>query len=59
VLRLLVEIYPNETDYASLAHETNYSPTASTIGVAMSRLRKLELAEGWRASPTFMEAIGR
>ncbi len=40
---------------ASLA--CGYSPDSSTVSAAMSKLRKLELADGWRASDDFMRSI--
>lgn len=57
VLEILIEEYPQEISHQELCDRTGYSPDASTISVAMSQLRTLELAEGWRASSTLMEAI--
>lgn len=57
VLDVLVERYPDEVRQEELAELAGYSPTASTIGVAMSKLRKLGLAYGWAASEDFMAAI--
>ena len=57
VLDALVSIYPEPSSQTEMADVTGYSPTASTIGVAMLKLRELELADGWRASDEFMAAI--
>lgn len=57
VLDLLVEAYPSCMTHADLCDATGYSPSASTMSAIMSRLRKLELADGWRASDDFMESI--
>lgn len=57
-LEALVEAYPNEVSHDELAQVGGYSPDSSTISAGMSRLRGLELADGWRAHPDFMEAIG-
>ena len=57
VLDVLIAQYPREITHAEVCEATGYSPDASTVSVAMSKLRKLELAEGWRASKDFMEAI--
>lgn len=59
LLAILVDRYPSSLTLPELADLTGYSATASTIGAGMSRLRGLELADGWRASVDFMEAIGR
>lgn len=57
VLDLLLDAYPNTLDHETICARTGYSPTASTVGVIMSKLRKLELVTGWRASDEFMDAI--
>lgn len=43
-----------------LCELTDYSPTASTMGVILSKLRKLGLVESGRRrlAPEFMEAVG-
>lgn len=60
VLRALIEAYPNALSHDELAAATDYSPIASTLGVSLSKLRKLGLVEpGQRRVPdTLMEAIG-
>lgn len=59
VLLALIDLYPNVPDTDELAAITGYSPTASTIGVILSKLRKLGLVERGqrRVSPELMEAI--
>lgn len=59
VLRALIDAYPDALTHAELCERTNYSPDASTIGVILSKLRKLGLVElGVRRVPaSFMEAI--
>lgn len=59
ILQILIERYPADLSRAEIAELAGYSPSASTIDVGLSRLRKLELVEGFHASQTFMEAIGR
>jgi hypothetical protein len=44
ILDILVKRYPDGTDIDAVARITGYSPDASTIKVAMSKLRRLELA---------------
>lgn len=48
-----------ELDNAELCERTGYSPTASTMGVILSKLRKLGLVEkgARRIAPEFEEAI--
>lgn len=60
VLIALVERYPDALTKHELADMTGYSVTASTIGVCLSKLRKLGLVERGqrRAMPEFMESIG-
>lgn len=58
--RLLAELvaeYPSALTQAEMAERTPYSATASTIGAGMSTLRGLGIAEGWRLSDEFAEAI--
>lgn len=59
VLRTLIDAFPDALTHAELCDRTNYSPDASTIGVILSKLRKLGLVEaGARRVPdAFMEAI--
>lgn len=53
----MMRFYPQEVNQGLLADETGYSATASTIGVGLSKLRKLEIVDGWKVSDDFMEAI--
>ena len=59
VLRALIDAYPEALTHAELCERTGYSPDASTIGVILSKLRKLGLVEGGarRVPDSFMEAI--
>lgn len=57
ILDALVDAYPDTLDHAAVCEATGYSPEASTVGAGMSKLRGLELVEGWRASDDFMDAI--
>jgi len=59
VLQALIDAYPEALTHAELCERTGYSPDASTIGVILSKLRKLGLVEnGARRVPdSFMEAI--
>lgn len=61
VLNALIESYPDEMTHAELGEATGYSTAASTIGVILSKLRKLGLVErGRRRIPDeFMEAIAQ
>jgi hypothetical protein len=55
VLEALVDRYPDEVQWDELCEVTGYSPTASTVSVALSKLRKLELVQAFRASDTLMD----
>jgi hypothetical protein len=59
VLRALIDAYPEALTHAELCERTGYSPDASTMGVILSKLRKLGLVEGGarRVPDSFMEAI--
>ena len=59
VLLALIAAYPNTLTHEELCELTSYSPDASTMGVILSKLRKLGLVEsGARRVPdSFMEAI--
>ena len=59
VLRALIDAYPDALSHQELCERTGYSPDASTMGVILSKLRKLGLVEsGARRVPdSFMEAI--
>jgi len=58
VLDAVLDAYPGETSQAEIAEVTGYSPTASTIGVALGRLRKVGVVEKWRISDDFVAAAG-
>jgi hypothetical protein len=59
VLDVLIEHYPNELTHEQLCEAAGYSPAASTIGVILSKLRKLGLVDtgARRAAAEFMESI--
>lgn len=59
ILDVLIENYPDEITHAELCEEAGYSPSASTVGVILSKLRKLGLVEkgARRVSREFMESI--
>jgi len=58
VLDAIIDAWPNNTSQAEIAEATGYSPTASTIGVALGRLRKVEVVDGWRLSDDFADSAG-
>jgi hypothetical protein len=59
VLDVLVASYPTELSHDELCELAGYSASASTIGVILSKLRKLGLVEKGvrRLAPEFAEAI--
>lgn len=57
VLDVLVTAWPHESSLAEVAEVTGYSASASTIGVAMGKLRKVGVVDRWRLSVDFGEAI--
>lgn len=57
VLAALLKAYPDVLRQSEIAEATGYSPTASTIGVALSKLRRLELVDGWGVSDDFARSI--
>lgn len=59
VVDVLVDAYPDALDHRDLCERAGYSPDASTIGVILSRLRKLGLVEkkARRLAAEFAEAI--
>lgn len=59
VLLTLVDAYPTALSNDELCERTGYSPSASTMGVILSKLRKLGLVEkgARRVAPEFYEAI--
>lgn len=58
VLDVLLDVWPTESSQIEVAEATGYSPTASTIGVALSKLRKAGVVAGWHLSDDFAEAVG-
>lgn len=61
VLGVLVENYPNDLTHDELCSLAGYSPEASTMGVILSKLRKLGLVEkrARRLDADFAASIGR
>jgi hypothetical protein len=59
VLLALIDFYPSAPSHEELCEATGYSPGASTMGVILSKLRKLGLVEKGRRriADEFMEAI--
>jgi DNA-binding IclR family transcriptional regulator len=59
VLDVLIANYPDAMSNEALCEQAGYSPTASTMGVILSKLRKLGLVEKGvpRVIPEFMESI--
>jgi hypothetical protein len=59
VFQQLLELYPEEPTHDELCEMTGYSPIASTMGVILSKLRKLGLVERGhrRVAGDLMEAI--
>jgi len=60
VLVSLIAAYPESRTHEELCASAGYSPTASTVGVILSRLRKLGLVQkgARRVADEFMESIG-
>lgn len=56
VLDALVQLWPNDATQAEVAELTGYSASASTIGVALSKLRKVGVVDRWRLSENFARA---
>lgn len=59
VLDVLMDHYPDALSNQDLCEYAGYSPTASTVGVILSKLRKLSLVEKKvrRVAPEFMASI--
>lgn len=59
VLDVLIEAYPAALTNEELCDRAGYSPSASTMGVILSKLRKVGLVEkgARRAAPEFMDSI--
>lgn len=58
VLDVLIDVYPNQASQTEVAERTGYSPTASTIGVALSKLRKVGVVTGWQLSEDLAQEAG-
>lgn len=58
VLDAVISAYPHDTSQAEIAEKTGYSPTASTIGVALGRLRKVGVIDRWRLNGDFAAEAG-
>lgn len=59
ILLALIDLYPEAPTHVELAEMTGYSPTASTLGVILSTLRKLGLVDRGRrqVASELMDAI--
>ena len=57
MLQVLVSSYPKEVSRDLLSDKTGYSATSGAFAKAMTELRRLELAEGWRASEALMSLL--
>ena len=57
VLDALCACYPDEGTLASVAEATGYSPTASTVGVAMRKLRAGGVVDGWKLDDDFARMV--
>lgn len=58
VLDAMIQLHPRGGNQQDVAELTGYSATASTIGVAMSKLRKVGVVDGWRIADDFASAVG-
>jgi uncharacterized protein len=58
ILDVLVQAWPGAVDHATICEATGYSPEASTVGAGLSKLRALELVDGWALSADFAAATG-
>jgi uncharacterized protein len=58
VLDAMLSRYPDESTKHDIAEITGYSPDASTIRVALGKLRGLELVEGSTISADFARSVG-
>lgn len=57
ILDAMLTRYPDEFRMPKLATAIGYSPTTSTISVALGKLRRLELVDGWKISDDFAKGI--
>lgn len=55
ILDALAQVYPHELRSEQLGKATNYEPTAGGFRNSLSRLRTLQLVDGWKASRALME----
>jgi DNA-binding MarR family transcriptional regulator len=58
VLDVFLAVHPKETYQAEVADRTGYSPSASTISVALGKLRRVGVIEKWHLSDDFVSACG-
>jgi hypothetical protein len=58
ILDVLVQAWPGAVEHATICEATGYSPEASTVGAGLSKLRALELVDGWALSADFAAATG-
>jgi len=58
VLDVFLAMHPNETSQNEVAVHTGYSPSASTISVALGKLRRVGVIDRWRLSDEFVSACG-
>jgi uncharacterized coiled-coil protein SlyX len=58
VLDAIISVHPNETSYAEIAQIAGYSPTASTVGVSLAKLRRVGVVDGYHLSDAFQGATG-
>lgn len=56
VLDAILSLHPEPASLVEVCEITGYSPTASTAGVAASKLRKVGVLDGWALSAEFAEA---
>lgn len=51
ILTAMIEEHPDVLTREDVARKTGYSTQTSTLSVALGRLRKLDLLDGWKVSP--------
>ena len=58
VLDYLARVWPEGSTHAAIATATGYSPSASTIGIAMRKLRGAGVVDGWQLDDDFARMVG-
>lgn len=58
VLDAFLHLYPNGGSQQEIAEITGYSPQASTISVALGKLRRVGVVDKWRISEDFAREAG-